>query len=301
MKSEKALENLKGQLSAPRQSAPGTIQTYLETGAQFLTWLGDDKEPSESDFRRYFNLRREQAISERTLRKEFAHLKKLALANGWDWILTTDDTIYPEEEPNAPALRPDDIEKLIRAQHLYTESERFYLAVSTTWGCYREELARIRKRDYDKTSILIHTAKRGQRVRHLIPDVLKPIFEAYRPKRRTPTGLAMIFHRICLKAGVKIERGYSFNCIRRSLRTLLEWRLAENHLPLSLVADYQGWAESTKRITYGRAPMPGVKADPEVLSTDPFSTDRLIYPIHPLLGFWEEATPKKRARRTSHA
>ncbi|GAJ11098.1 unnamed protein product [marine sediment metagenome] len=36
---------------------------------------------------------------------------------------------------------PDDIEKLIKAQHLYLKSERFFLAVSTTWGCRREELA----------------------------------------------------------------------------------------------------------------------------------------------------------------
>ena len=292
-----ALEKLKERLSSPRLRAPGTIQTYLETAERFLAWFGLE-EPTDSDFRRYFIYRREQEISERTLRKEFFHLKKLALANSWPWTFTSEDTPFSEEEPFAPALMPDDIEKLIKAQHLYLKTERFYLAVSTTWGCRREELARIKKRDYDESSILIRTAKHGRRVRHLIPDVLKPIFEAYRPKQHTPTALSIMFHRICKKAGVKREKGYSFHSIRGTLRTLLEWHLAENRLPLSLVADYQGWSKTTKGIAYGGAPMLGVYAHLEVLSSDPFAVDRLVYPVHPFLPWWEEATSKK-ARKVS--
>ena len=283
-----ALEKLKERLSSPRLRAPGTIRTYLETGERFMNWLGE-KEPTDSDFRQYFIYRREQGISERTLKKEFFHLKKLALANSWDWLFVAEDTPFSEEEPVAPALMPDDIKKLIKAQHLYLKSERFYLAVSTTWGCRREELARIRKRDYNTESILIRTAKHGPRVRHLIPDVLKPIFEAYHPKQHTPTALSIMFHRICNKAGVKLERGSSFHGCRRTLRTLLEWHLADNRLPLSLVADYQGWSKTTKGLVYGGAPMLGIYAHPEVVSPDPFSTDRLIYPIHPFLPYWEEA------------
>jgi integrase len=292
-----ALENLKERLSAPRLRQPTTIQTYMETAEHFLAWLGDSKEPTDSDFRRYFIHRRENNISERTLRKEFFILKKLALSNGWGWPFTKDDTPVSEEEPNAPALPPDDIEKLIKARHLYLKQERFFLAMSTTWGCRREELARTKKRDYDDNSILIRTAKHGQRVRHLIPDVLKPIFEAYHPKQHTPPALTIMFHRICDKAGVKLGKGYSFHSIRRTLRTLLEWRLAENRLPLSLVADYQGWSKTTKGIAYGGAPMLGVYAHLEVVSSDPFAVDRLVYPIHPFLPLWEEATSKKRAHQ----
>jgi len=293
-----ALENLKERLSAPRLRAPGTIRSYLETGERFLSWLGGDgKIPTDSDFRRYFIYRRENEISERTLRKEFFHLKKLALANSWAWSFTADDTPFSEEEPVAPALWPDDIEKLIKAQHLYLKGERFYLAVSTTFGCRREELARIRKRDYDETSILIRTAKHGRRVRHLIPDVLKPIFEAYHPKEHTPTAFSFMFHRICKKAGVDLGKGYSFHSIRRTLRTLLEWDLAENRLPLSLVADFQGWSKTTKGIAYGGAPMLGVYAHPEILSSDPFATDRLIYPVHPFLPHWEEATRQEESQQ----
>jgi len=281
-----ALQNLKERLSSPRLRAPTTIKSYMETAEHFLTWLGDGKEASPSDFRRYFIYRREQGMSERSLRTKFFHLKKLALSNGWDWSFTSEDTPVSEEEPNAPALMPDDIEKLIKARDLYLKSERFYLAASTTWGCRREELARIKKRDCNDNSILIRTAKHGQRVRHLIPDVLKPIFEAYSPKEHTPTALSFMFHRICRKAGVKLEKGYSFHAIRRTLRTLLEWRLAENRLPLSLVADFQGWSKTTKGIAYGGAPMLGIYAHLEVVSSDPFMVDRLVYPVHPFLEMW---------------
>jgi integrase len=284
-----ALENLKERLSSPRLKAPGTIYTYLRTARNFLTWLGDGKIPDAGDFRRYFIYRREQGISERTLTKEFYQLKKLALSNGWDWPFEADDVPYSEEEPRSPALRQEDVEKLIMAQHLLSKSERFFLAVSTTWGCRREELRRIVKRDYDEESILIRTAKHGRRVRHLIPEVLKPIFEAYRPKEHGARIFSEMFIRICRKADVKIDRGYSFHSIRRTLRTLGEWALAANKVPMSLWADYQGWSRRTKGVVYGGAAMLGVYSHPEILSNDPFAIDRIVYPIHPFLPVWGKA------------
>jgi len=145
---------------------------------------------------------------------------------------------------------PEVVEKLIKARHLYLKAERFYLAVSTIWDCRREALARIRKRDYDAETILICTVKHRRRVRHLISDVLKPIFEAYHPKVHSPTALSIMFHRICRKADVKVKKGSSFHSRRRNLRTILEWRLAEERLPLSLIADYFGREKTTKGITY---------------------------------------------------
>ncbi len=286
---EIALENLKLTLTSPWERAPGTIKTYLETGKRFLDWLGN-KEPAEISFRQYFSYRRDNKISERTLCKEFYHLKKLAEANGWEWTFTADDVPFPEEEPSAPALAPEVVERLINAQHLYLKSDRFYLAVSTTWGCRREELARIRKRDYDAETILIRTAQKGRWVRHLIPDVLKPIFETYHPKQHTPTALSIMFHRICRAADIEVEKGSSFHSIRRNLRTILEWNLAEERLPLSLVADYFGWSKKTKGLTYGGSAMLDVYDHPEILPSDKFAIDMLIYKCHPYLKFWGGGT-----------
>jgi len=87
-----ALVNLKERLSSPRLKAASTISTYLETSAKFLSSLGEDREPTDSDFRRYFIRHRREGISERTLRKEFFHLKKLAIANDCPWPLGAEGT-----------------------------------------------------------------------------------------------------------------------------------------------------------------------------------------------------------------
>jgi len=288
----KAIDNLRERLSGPRLRAPGTITTYISAAELFLEWLGEEREATPSDFRRYFMYRREQGISERTLRKDFFTLKKLALSNDWEWPFTADDTPSPEGEPNAPALAPGDIEKLIKARAEYIKSECFFLAISTTWFCRREELARVKKRDYDAVSILIHTAKHGRPVRHLIPDSLKEVFEAYRPKQHTPTGISKMFNRMCQKAEVSTERGTGFHSIRRTGTTLLGFLLPRNNLDPAMLADYMGWSKTSMGIAFRGAPMAGLYHHPEVLFNDPFGLDKVVYPLHPFLHFWEEPTSK---------
>jgi len=282
-----ALENLKERLSSPRLRAAGTISSYLETGAKFLTGLGKDQKPTDSDFRRYFIRRREQGTSERTLRKEFFHLKKLALANTWSWPFTADDTPYPEDEENAPALLPEQVEQLIKARARLSKAERFYLAIATIWVVRREELSRIKKRDYDDSTFLIHTAKHGRPVRHLIPDCLHQVFADYRPKEHTPAALSVMYRRIFAKAGLKHQKGEGWHSIRRTLNTILAALLPQNRLDPAILADYAGWSKKSLGPLYGGAAMVGVYRHPEILDTDPYGKDRIIYNIHPFLPLWE--------------
>ena len=111
-----ALEKLVERLSSPRLRAPGTLSSYLVTAAAFLSGLKGARVPTESDFRQYFIRRRREGISERTLRKEFFQVKKLALANGWPWPFEKDDTPYPEDEAQSHPLLPEQIEQLIKAR-----------------------------------------------------------------------------------------------------------------------------------------------------------------------------------------
>ena len=282
------LENLKLVLTSPRERAKGTLTSYLQTAKRFLDFLGNNQQPTDKDFRRYFLHRRDQGITERTLRKEFVHLKKLAAANDWPWPFTSDDTPAPEEEPFAPAFTPEEIQTLIKAQDKYSKGERFYLAVSTTWGLRREELLRIRKRDYNETTIKIKTAKRGRRVEHLIPDEIKPILQNYHPRLKGINSLSYVFYRILEKAGLPQRKGYGWHSIRRTVETALEWALAENRLPLSLVADFMGWSKTRKGIVYGGAPMLGVYAHPEIMSDDPLAIDKLVLNVHPFVKFWQD-------------
>jgi len=229
-----ALENLKERLSSPRLKAASTISTYLATSARFLSGLGKDREPTDSDFRRYFIRRRRQGISERTLRKEFFCLKKLAIANNWPWPFGPDDTPYPEDEAQSHPLLPEQVEQLIKARAKLSKGERFYLAVATTWPVCREELSRIKKRDYDGETFIIHTVRHGKVAKHLIPDVLKPIFADYRPKEHSPSALSIMFRRICAKARLEHRKGYGWHSIRYALNNVLkEISLPENRLSSS--------------------------------------------------------------------
>jgi len=281
-----AIENLKLVLTSPRPRAPGTLTSYLQTAKVFLDFLDTIQQPTDKDFRRYFLHRREQGVSERTLTKEFVHLRKLALANDWPWPFTSDDRPVAEEEPFAPAFTLDEIETLIKARDEYSRGELFYLAVSTTWGLRREEMIRIRKRDYTETTVKIKTAKHGPRVEHIIPDEINPILRDYHPKINNINSLSYMFYRILRKAGLGQRKGYGWHSTRRTLRTLLEFGLAENRLPLSLVADFMGWSRSQKGIVYGGAAMLGVYSHPEILSTDPFGVDKLVLSVHPFIKLW---------------
>lgn len=290
------LENLRLRLSSPRLRAPGTIKTYLETAERFLKGLDGDK-PTDNDLRRYFLKRRQHGISDRTLRKEFFHLKKLCQANpGWHWPFEKEDTPFPEEPASTVALAIPVIEKLIADRKKYTDRERFYLALSTIFGCRREELANIEKRHINEDAIgipammtlLIRTAKHGRPVKHLIPPELRKMFDAYRPRKHQPEALSSMFHRICKKAGVERKSGWGWHSIRRSLVTCLAGLLPKNNFDPAMLADYMGWAKSSLGALYGGAAMVGFYRRPEILDSDPYGLDKLIYSIHPFLPLWRD-------------
>jgi len=283
-----ALENLRERLSSPRLRAPGTLTSYLITGANFLSDLKDNQAPTDSDFRRYFIRRRQQGISERTLRKEFFHLKKLAIANNWAWPFEKDDAPYPEDEPQAHAFLPAEVEQLIKARAKLSRAERFFLAVATTWIVRREDLSRIKKRDYDGETFVIQHSKHGRKVKHLIPDCLRPIFADYRPKELSPAALSLMFHRICNKAGLEDKKGYGWHSIRYTLTTMLAARLPQNSLDPALIADYSGWSRKTMGGGFGGAAMVGIYRRPEILDTDPYGRDKVIYSVHPFLPLWQK-------------
>lgn len=306
------LENLILRLSSPRLRAPGTIKTYLETAERFLRGF-DGKKPTDNDLRRYFLKRRQQGISDRTLRKEFFHLKKLCQANpGWNWPFEKEDVPFPEEPAATVALDIPVIEKLIAARKKYTERERFYLAISTTFGNRREELANIEKRHIteDDTiemprppmTLAIKTAKHGRPVKHLVPPELRKIFDAYRPRKHQPEAMSTMFKRICDKAGVERKYGWGWHSIRRSLVTCLAGLLPKNNLDPANLADYMGWAKSSMTALFGGASMVGFYRRPEILDSDPYGLDKIIYGIHPFLKLWQdEELTKPTTERRKHA
>lgn len=286
MSMQTELENLELVLTSPRRRAPSTLTNYLSIARQFLTWLGDRLPPGEMDLRRYFLHRRDEGISDSSLRTTFAVLMKLYKANHWDWPLESGDRPEAPLETNTPAFTREEVEQLIQKRELYSKGECFYLAIATIYAPRRIELARVTKRHIKGNTIYIDTAKGGEKRTHLIPDEIVPYIEAYHPKEHSVRALTFMFDRICVKGLGKKKQGYGFHCFRRTLDTLLPGALAKADKPLTLVGYFLRWSRKSIGARFLGTPMGGVYARPEVMSSDPYFADREVFAVHPFLSLW---------------
>lgn len=282
------LENLKLVLTSPRPRAPSTLTGYLSIAGQFLTWLGDRIPPDEMDLRRYFVHRRDEGISDSSLRTTFAVLEKLYKSNHWDWPLEKEDRPETSAEATTPAFTREEVTELIKNRELYSKGERFYLAIATIYAPRRIELARLKKRDIKENTIYVDTAKRGEKRTHLIPDEIMPYIEAYRPREHNVSSLSSMFERICRKGLGERKKGYGWHSFRRTLDTLLPIALAKADKPLTLVGYFLRWSRRSTGARFLGTPMGGVYARPEIMSSDPFFTDREVFEVHPFLSLWIE-------------
>lgn len=280
------LENLKLVLTSPRPRAPSTLTGYLSLANNFLTWLGDRIPPSEMDLRRYFVHRREEGISDSSLRTTYAVLEKLYKANHWDWPLVPEDRPEAPSEIVTPAFTREEVEQLINKRELYSKGEIFYLAIATIYAPRRIELARIKKRDIKGNTIRIDTAKRGEKRTHLIPQEIMPYIEAYHPREHNVSSLSAMFDRICQKGLGEKKQGYGWHSFRRTLDTLLPIALAKADKPLTLVGYFLRWSRRSTGTRFLGTPMGGVYARPEIMSEDPFFADREVLEVHPFLSLW---------------
>ncbi len=286
MEISEPLENLKLVLTSPRPRAPSTLTGYLSTASQFLTWLGDRIPPGEMDLRRYFVHRRDEGLSDSSLRTTFAVLAKLYKANHWDWPLEPEDRPEAPLETNTPAFTREEVEQLIENRDLYSKGENFYLAIATIYAPRRIELARIKKRHIKDSTIFIDTAKHGEKRTHLIPDEIMPYIETYHPREHNVSSLSAMFIRICKKGLGESRKGYGFHSFRRTIDTLLPISLAKADKPLTLVGYFLRWSRRSTGARFLGTPMGGVYARPEILSSDPYFIDREVFEVHPFLKLW---------------
>ena len=280
------LENLRLVLSSPRPRAPGTLTGYLSMASHFLACVGDKIPPDDMDLRRYFLKRRDEGISENTLRTEFAVLKKLYLANHWDFQFTKDDRPEAPSETNTPAFTRDEVNELIKNRELYSKGERFYLAIATIYAPRRIELSRVKKKDIKVNTLYIDTAKHGEKRTHLIPEEIMPYVQAYRAKENNVSSLSAMFDRICKKGLGKKKKGYGWHSFRRCLITLLISSLAQNNLPITLGAEYMRWSRKTIGAAFLGSITAATYIRQEARSEDPYYVDTVVLSAHPFLPLW---------------
>ena len=286
------MDNLELVLTSPRERAVTTIASYLSTARTFLTWMDNDHVPTDRDLRRFFLDRKSDGISASTRSLQFVQLRKLFEANSWKWPFTKDDRPVVEDEPNAPAFSPDEVLRLIANRDKYTPQENFYLVLAVTYGLRREEIARITPRDIKENSIIINVAKMKKKVmrEQPIPEQIKPILAAWKPRVRRTGAISYCFHKIMVKSGIGDRKGWGFHSLRRTMFTMLMVNLAKEGYQLSWAADYLRWSKKSIGMTFMGASMAGIYAHPEVLSDDRMQVDRICQrlDIHPFLAAYAE-------------
>ena len=286
---ELAMWRLALALESPRLRAPGTITTYLCRANMYLNWLDGRYPPTDDDTRLYISVKRQEGSVEGSLAAIFSALKKLHLSCHWKWEFTGDDRPLPSSEVNAPAFTEEELATLIHNREEYSRGETFYLALSTIFAPRREELSRVHKRDIKDEAIYIRTAKKGPPRWHLIPDEIMPIVNDYRPKELKPDALTKMFHRICIKGLGDSMKGYGWHSVRRSILTLGLINLAKADLPLTYWAEYMRWSRKAIGQVFMGSAMAGHYTHPEILAAgDPYSLDRKILELHPILHYWRE-------------
>lgn len=281
-----AIENLKTELTGSRPRAPTTLLNYMSQARQFMEWLGHEGPPTRMEFHRYFQIRREQGLKASSLAHTFVVIKKLFEANDWKWPFSSRDMPVRPKGPQMPAHTYEELAAMIRAWPTLSEVEAFFLALASTFGPRREELAVLDKPDFKADSVLIHTAKGGDERRHLIPPEILPVVKRHRVKPHGVRGLTDLYKRICLKGLGEKMPGYGFHSIRYTTYNLVLMELVKASLDPSLAADYFRWAKTTMGKTFFGTPMAGFYRRPEVVFQEEFGLDKVVLEVHPFPRLW---------------
>ncbi|MBA7582299.1 hypothetical protein ES708_24227 [subsurface metagenome] len=170
-----------------------------------------------------------------------------------------------------PFLNHDEVCEMIRRAKVFcNEGELAYLALSTTYGLRRVELASLEVGD---GMVTVDTVKGGVVTTHIIPDQIKPYIGGY---HHTDTRyMSLIFQRICRKVGMDFEgKGFGWHAIRRSLATEL---LVQEVSALNIIR-FMRWSDSLARGEFGMLVIYAKRNQAKI--------DRAIFEVHPFLPVW---------------
>jgi len=197
----KALDNLNREMTWAGKPSRGSLYQYTKISSNFLNSL-DHFPPVTEDVKDWISLLSSQSY------KRFSYyiLKRLFAANNWRW-----DIKKPPElaDISPPVLDFDTVSYLIQAKDLLDERERAYLALSTTYGFRRAELARLSKENFNH-HLVVATVKKGRVRIHSIPREIKDVVLSYPFHPIDESWLSRIFQRMFRDVELDRQPGYGW-------------------------------------------------------------------------------------------
>lgn len=236
----------------------------------------------------HLNRLRSEGYSDGTIDVVFRALRRFYRVNNLEWPFRRGEgPVVREMEVFAPALAPEVVRAMIAAARsgVLTAEEAAHLALSTTYGLRRTEMAQIAARNVDLKNrlLFVETAKHGRQRYHLIPEEILPYLEAYDFPPRSLTYLTLMYYSIEKKAGLPRMKEVGWHSIRRILDRLL----IDAHLPPLTVMDFLRWKRSDRSMVarYYSVTVVGTEMRIEMDRADR-DVDLAVFAVHPFLPAW---------------
>jgi len=250
-----------------------TRRQFISAARRFVGFAGEKESYGREDVLAYF-----RHLEERGYKFEEA---------GLEWQLRPRRDLPPlvEEELQRPLFTRTEVVRLItRARENCDERQCAMLALSTTYGLRRAELAQLALEDVDVEAgtITIRTKKHGHLRTHLIPQEVKPWIESYSFKPLAPRSLSLIFTEICRRTGVERPPRSGWHSLRRTLDSELLFGVVppEEYRAMWPIYcyDFMRW-RYRKEVEFGMHSIYG-RLTPE-------RVDRAIFSVHPFTPYWK--------------
>jgi len=261
-----ALGKLNREMTWAGKPSQGSLYLYMKISSNFLSSL-DHFPPTTDDVKGWISPLSSQSY------KRFSYyvLKRLFAANNWRW-----DIRKPPEpaDISPPILEFDTVAYLIQMRDLLDERETAYLALSTTYGFRRAELASLSKENFNH-HLVVATVKKGRVRVHSIPEEIKDIVLGYPFRPIDESWLSRIFQRIFRDVELEHQPGYGWHSIRSSLVSQLSLRGVSD----SIITKFMGWKVMPTGVGVAKVLGTYVRPPEE-------EVDKKIFESHPFLPLW---------------
>ena len=258
-----------------RGRTEATAKEWGAVAGEFAEVCGEKESYGRADLTTFLTHMRARDLKPSTIDKNLKSIRLLSQIQGWEFPKLTLKHPSPYDVTR-PTLSKENVGDMIMwGKTLFTPHELCYLAISTTYGLRRAEMARLEYEDLRDGALTIHTAKGGRLTTHLIPPEITPYLLHFRNYKRE--SLSNMFQRLASRAGMPTTAGYGWHSIRRSLVTEL---MLVDASPLDVLR-FMRWSDSSAR---GELRMLTVYAQ-----MDQERIDQAIFDVHPFLPYWREA------------
>lgn len=230
-----------------------------------------------------------------TIAWRFDVVKRLFQANGVKWPYHRGERPQVgEEDVLALSLEPPLVIALIQTSFALSAEMRGYVAMSSTYGLRRAEMAELTQRSFNFSSGLVYveTAKHGRQRYHRLPPQILPFVQEASWTQRSPDALSRLFYELRKESGIPaLVRGQDIGW--HALRRTLDAVLLRGGMSEAEVSVYLRWKRSGRDMARRYLTTRVIGAN-DVTTTPGLQDDAMdlkAFSLIPWLPTWEEYRP----------